>query len=395
MTVNAAAIASMLDSPAATLADEHRLVFETALAFARKELAPLAQHMDEADAWPDGLWRKLADAGFLGIGVPEAYGGAGGDYLSAALVCQALTRVIPAVGLSYGAHLNLCAHNLMRNGTEAQKLAYLPKLCDGTWVGALGITEPDAGSDAMGIRCTAQRRGDHYVLTGSKMFVTNGPDANFMLLYAKTAPEAGKRGISAFCLELPAPGYHLSRKLDKVGMRGSSTGELAFHDTPVPAQNLVGTENEGFKVVMSGLDLERAFYAFLALGTSEACLELALAYAQQREQFGQPIASFQLIQAKLADMYVGVFASRAMAHEAMRLAMTGGRHSKEAAAALLFASEQAQAIADQAVQVHGGYGYIKEFPVQRFWRDSRLGTIGAGTSEIRRLLIARELLGMR
>jgi isovaleryl-CoA dehydrogenase len=377
------------------LSEEHRLVFETALAFARKEYGPIAERIDEEDAFPPDFWQKLAAAGYLGIGIPEAYGGSGGDYMTAALVCQAFTRVSPAIGLSYGAHLNLCAHNLLRNGTEAQKRAYLPKLCDGTWVGGLGITEPNAGSDAMGIECTARLDGDNYLLNGSKMFVTNGPGANFLLLYAKTDVAAGKRGITAFCLELPAEGFMVSRKLNKVGMRGSPTGELSFHNTPVPVANVIGEVNQGFKVVMSGLDLERAFYCFLALGCSEECLALSLAYAKERQQFGQAIAGFQLIQAKLADMYVGVFTSRLAAHEALRLAITGVRSSKEAAAALLYASETSQRIADQAVQIHGGYGYMMEFPVQRFWRDGRLGTIGAGTSEIRRLLIARELLGLR
>lgn len=383
------------DRQAEGLAEEHRLVYETALEFARKEFGPVAEQIDEDDAFPPDIWKRLAKAGYLGVGIPEEYGGSGGDYMTAALICQALTRVSPAIALSYGAHLNLCAHNLYRNGTEEQKRKYLPRLCDGTWVGALGITEPNAGSDAMGIQCTARREGENYLLSGSKMFVTNGPGADFMLLYAKTDPAAGKRGISAFCLELPAPGYSVSRKLDKVGMRGSPTGELSFQNTPVPVGNLVGEENQGFKVVMSGLDLERAFYCFLAVGTSEECLELSMKYAQEREQFGQAISSFQLVQAKLADMYVGVWTSRLAAYEAMRLSMSGKRCSKEAAAALLYTSEVSQKVAYEAVQIHGGYGYMKEYAVQRFWRDGRLGTIGAGTSEIRRLLIARELLGLR
>ena len=378
-----------------TLSDEHRLIYESALDFARREFGPIAEAMDAEDRWPEGAWKKLGDAGYLGIAIPEEYGGAGGDYLQAALVCQALTRVSPAIALSYGAHLNLCAHNLLRNGTEEQKRKYLPGLCDGSKVGALGITEPNAGSDAMGIQLTARRDGDRFLLNGAKMFVTNGPDADFMILYTKTDPEAGKRGITAFCLDLPAPGYQVSRKLDKVGMRGSPTGEVVFHDTPVPAANMVGELNQGFKVVMSGLDIERAFYCFLALGVAEECLALALKYSQEREQFGAPIATFQLIQAKLADMYVAVFTSRLAAHEAIRLAQSGVRCSKEAAAALLYCSEASQQVADQAVQVHGGYGYCKEYAVQRFWRDGRLGTIGAGTSEIRRLIIARELLGLR
>jgi isovaleryl-CoA dehydrogenase len=387
--------ARMTTHAPADLAEEHRIIFDTALAFARKEFGPIADQIDEEDAFPPDIWKKLAAAGYLGIGIPEEYGGSGGDYMTAALVCQALTRVSPAIALSYGAHLNLCAHNLMRNGTEEQKRKYLPRLCSGEWVGCLGITEPNAGSDAMGIECTARRDGDRYLLNGSKMFVTNGPGADFMLLYAKTDPAAGKRGITTFCLELPAPGFSVSRKLDKVGMRGSPTGELAFHDTPVPLENVVGEVNQGFKVVMSGLDLERAFYCFLAVGCSEECLELALAYSQERQQFGQPIANFQLVQAKLADMYTGVFTSRLAAMEAMRLSMAGKRCSKEAAAALLYTSEVSQKVAYDAMQVFGGYGFMKEYPVQRFWRDGRLGTIGAGTSEIRRLIVARELLGQR
>ena len=378
-----------------TLSDDQRLIYESALDFARREFGPIAGAMDAEDRWPADIWPKLGAAGYLGIAIPEEYGGSGGDYLQAALVCQALTRVSPAIALSYGAHLNLCAHNLFRNGTEAQKRRYLPGLCDGTKVGALGITEPNAGSDAMGIQLTARQDGDRYLLNGAKMFVTNGPDADFMILYSKTDPAAGKRGITAFCLELPAPGYQVSRKLDKVGMRGSPTGEVVFHDTPVPAENMVGELNQGFKVVMSGLDIERAFYSFLAVGVAEECLALSLKYSQEREQFGAPIASFQLIQAKLADMYVAVFTSRLAALEAIRLAQSGRRCSKEAAAALLYSSEASQRVADQAVQIHGGYGYCREYAVQRFWRDGRLGTIGAGTSEIRRLLIARELLGLR
>lgn len=378
-----------------SLTDDQQLVYAAALAFARREFGPLAEEMDATDVWPADAWRKLGAEGYLGIAVPEEYGGAGGDYLQAALVCQALSRVSPAIALSYGAHLNLCAHNLLRNGSEALKKRYLPGLCDGSKVGALGITEPDAGSDAMGIKLTARADGDRYLLNGAKMFVTNGPNADFMILYAKTDPEAGKRGISAFCLELPAPGYQLSRKLDKVGMRGSPTGEIVFQDTPVAADHMLGTLNEGFRVVMSGLDTERAFYAFLALGVMEECQALSIKYAQAREQFGQPIAGFQLIQAKLADMYVAIFTSRLAALEAIRLAQAGVRCSKEAAAALLYASECSQRVADQALQIHGGYGYCKEFAVQRLWRDARLGTIGAGTSEIRRLIIARELLGLR
>lgn len=377
------------------LSDEHQMVYDTALEWARKEFGPLAAEIDRTDAFPPGVWQKLAERGYLGAAVPEEYGGAGGDYLTAALICQALSRVCPAIALSYGAHLNLCAHNLMRNGREAQKQQWLPKLTSGEWIGCLGITEPGAGSDAMGIETTARREGDHYVLNGAKMFVTNGPVADFMIVYAKTDPAAGSRGITAFCVELPAEGCVVSRKLDKVGMRGSPTGELVFQNTPVPAEHMLGELNLGYKVVMSGLDLERAFLAYLAIGTAEECLEQSLAYAKERHQFGQAIANFQLVQAKIADMYTGLFLSRLAAHHVIQQAQTGKRVSRDAAATILFAAEHALKTAEDAVQIHGGYGYMHEYPVQRLWRDARLGTIGAGTSEIRRLIVARELLGLR
>jgi isovaleryl-CoA dehydrogenase len=378
-----------------TLSDAHQLVYDTALAFARKEFGPLAEAIDRNDRFPDDLWKKLGAQGFLGAGIPEEYGGSGGDYLTGGLICQALSRVSPAIALSYGAHLNLCAHNLYRNGTEAQKRKYLPKLASGEWVGALGITEPDAGSDAMGIKCVARREGDHFVVNGAKMFVTNGPGGDFMIFYAKTTPDAGSRGITAFMVELPHPGVTVSRKLDKLGMRGSPTGELVFQDAVIPAENVLGTVDMGFKVVMSGLDLERAFLSMLAVGSAEECLEHSLRYAQDRTQFGTPIANFQLIQAKLADMYAHLYTARLQASRALWLSQSGKRVSKEAAASILRTSEMASRVADEAVQIHGGYGYVKEFAVQRFWRDGRLGTLGAGTSEIRRLIIARELLGMR
>ena len=378
-----------------TLSDEHQLVFETALAFAGQAFGGVAEAIDRDDRFPPDLWQRLGERGFLGAGIPEAYGGSGGDYLTGALIGQALARVSPAISLSYGAHVNLCAHNILRNGTEAQKRQYLPKLASGEWVGALGITEPDAGSDAMGIKTTARREGDHYVINGAKMFVTNGPVADFLIFYAKTDPAAGSRGITAFLLPLPAAGLTVSRKLDKLGVRGSPTGELTFQDVRVPIEDVLGVENEGFRVVMSGLDLERAFLSTMAIGLAEACLEQSIRYAQERSQFGQPIANFQLVQAKLADMYTGIYTARLLSYRALWLAQSGRRVSKEAASAVLRASEMAQKVADEAVQIHGGYGYVHDFPVQRFWRDARLGTLGAGTSEIRRLIIARELLGQR
>ena len=371
------------------------LLYDTALELTRRELGPIAEQIDHDDEWPAAFWKRLGEMGYCGAAVPEEYGGAGGDYMSAARIAEAITRVSPAVALSYGAHLNLCAHNILRNGTEEQKLRYLPRLSSGEWMGAMALTEPGAGSDAMGIRTTAVRDGDGYRISGSKMFVTNGPIADLIVVYAKTNPDAGNRGITAFIVEAPADGLVVARKLDKLGMRGSPTGELVFDEVYVPAENILGTLDEGFRVVMSGLDLERAFLSVLGIGTAEECLELSLKYAKEREQFGQPIAQYQLVQAKLADMYVGLYCARLAAYNALELIQSGKRASKEAAAAVLFASEHGLKTAEEAIQIHGGYGYMKEFPAQRFWRDGKLGTIGAGTSEIRRLLIARELLGER
>jgi isovaleryl-CoA dehydrogenase len=377
------------------LSDEQQLLYDSALAYFRAELGPLVERMDREDVWPDEVWAICARQGYLGAAIPEAYGGSGGDYMTAALICQAMTRVSPAIALSVGAHLNLCAHNILRNGTEAQRQRYLPRLASGEWVGALGLSEPNAGSDAMGILTTARREGDHYVINGSKMWITNGPNADVMVLYAKTDPEAGSRGITAFIVEADSEGFGVSRKLDKVGMRGSPTAELYFQDLRVQVENVLGVENEGFKVVMSGLDLERAFFACSGLGVMEESLELALRYAQERTQFGQAIANFQLVQAKLADIYTNLQAARLGAYYALGRIQAGHRASLEAAAALLYTAESAMDAADQALQIHGGYGYIKEFPIERIWRDTKLFEIGAGTNEIRRLLIARELLGVR
>jgi isovaleryl-CoA dehydrogenase len=377
------------------LDDEQQLLYDTALAFFRAEVGPLVETMDREDAWPEGLWALLASQGYLGAGIPEAYGGSGGDYMTAALICQALTRVSPAVALSYGAHLNLCAHNILRNGTEAQRRKYLPKLASGEWVGALGLTEPDAGSDAMGIRTLARPDGDAFVIDGAKMWITNGPNCDVLVLYAKTTPEAGAKGITAFVVDADTPGFGVARKLDKVGMRGSPTGELFFEGLRVGPDAVLGAVNEGTRVVMSGLDLERAFFAFAGVGLMEEALAIALKYAQEREQFGQPIANFQLVQAKLADIYTTLEASRLGAYAAIAACQAGRRASLEAASALLYSAESAMDAVDAALQIHGGYGYIKEFPIERFWRDAKLFEIGAGTNEIRRLLIARELLGRR
>ncbi|BDG59819.1 isovaleryl-CoA dehydrogenase [Caldinitratiruptor microaerophilus] len=377
------------------LPPEHEALAEAALQFARQIIGPVAETIDREDTFPVAVWKQLAEQGYTGLGIPEEYGGSGGDVLAAALVGWALTRASPAVALSYGAHLNLCAHNLYRNGNEDQRRRYLPRLARGEWIGALGLTEPNAGSDATGIRATARREGDVYVLNGTKMFITNGPVADVVLVYAKTRPDLGQRGISAFIVERTFPGFRVAQTLDKLGMRGSPTGELVFEDCRVPAENLLGQENEGLRIMMSGLDMERAFFAWAGVGIAEEAFELALRYATQREQFGRRIGEFQLIQAKLSDMYTGIQAARLLALHALQLVQEGRRASKEAAAALLFASQVARRATDEAVQIHGGYGYVRGSVVERLFRDAKLMDIGAGTNEIRRTLLARELLGLR
>ena len=377
------------------LPEEHQLAYESALAFAREEIKPHNAEIERTDDFPRWLWKRLAEQGYTGIAIPEEYGGSGGDFLMSALVARGIGRVNGAIAMSYGAHINLVAHNILRNGTEQQKQKYLPKLVSTEMIGALGLTEPNAGSDAMGIRTSARKVDGGYLINGSKVFITNGPIADLLVLYTKSRPEAGSRGLTAFIFEANTPGYHVARKLQKLGMHGSPTGELVFEDAFVPDENLLGKENEGFRVVMSGLDIERAFFAVNSVGGIEAALEVSIKYAKEREQFGQPIANFQLIQAKIADMYTDLEAARHMAHRALWLAQEGKRVSKEAAAALLFSARAASRAANEALQIHGGWGYLTDFEVERMWRDARLGEIGAGTNEIRQLLIARELLGMR
>ncbi len=380
------------------LKDEHRMLRESVAQFAARELKPIAEETDIEDKWPEGMWRKLGDLGVLGITIPPEYGGAGSDVLAGALVVEELAKVIPAVSLSYGAHANLCMHNLYHNGNEAQRKKYLPPLCTGEHVGALGLTEPNAGSDAVSIQTAARRDGDAYVVNGRKTFITNGPDARTIILYTKTDKAAGPKGITAFILDTTLPGFSVSRALHKVGNRGSRTGELLLEDCRIPAENVLGVENGGIAVMMRGLDVERAFLSTFALGIAEGAFAEAFKYARERVQFGKPIASFQLIQAKLADMYTLIEASRLMCYKACILAgqaERGGKGTevhKLAAAAILFTAEAADKVCTEAVQIHGGYGYCLEYPVQRFWRDSKLGTLGAGTSEMRRMIIARELL---
>jgi isovaleryl-CoA dehydrogenase len=380
------------------LRPEQQAFRETVRAFATREIAPLAAQMDATDAWPDGLWERLGAQGLLGIGIPEAYGGSGGDHLDFVLAGEELAYRSAAVALSLGAHANLCAYNLYRNGDESQRQAHLPDLCAGRRVGALCITEPDTGSDAVGMQARAVRDGDAYVLTGTKTWITNGPVADLYLVYAKTDPAAGARGISAFLVEKGAPGLSVSKPFTKMGCRGSQTGQVYFEGVRVPARARLGPEGGGVHVLMSGLDVERAVFAAIPVGQHRRALDLALDYAQARSQFGRPIADFQLIQARLADMDTTLEAARLLVWRAavvLSQAARGGKGSpghRLAAQALLFAAEACEAAADSAVQIHGGNGFSEEFEVNRIYRDARLGTLGAGTSEIRRLIIARELL---
>lgn len=373
------------------LTDAHRLLRDAALAFARRELGPIADEIDRSDTFPPDLFRRLGDLGVLGVMVPAEYGGAGADLLSGVLVIEQLARVSASVALSYGAHANLCVHNLYVNGDEDQRRAYLPGLCSGELVGALALTEPDAGSDAVSIRTTAVADGDDFVLNGSKMFITNGTIADVFVLYAKTGPDQGASGITAFIVEKGFAGFSVSRKLDKVGHRGSPTAELRLDDCRVPRRNVLGAIDRGVGVMMRGLDCERVFLAGESIGIGAEALSLAIGYARERKQFGQPIGSFQLVQAKLADMYAQLEAARALVYQTA-LQAERAPASKEAAAAILFAAEMATRNALDAMQIHGGYGYLNDLPLGRLVRDAKLLEIGAGTSEIRRLIIGRALV---
>ncbi len=382
------------------LTEDQRHTLDLADEYARKELAPLARKMDDDELWPEGLFRRLGAAGYLGLTIPESEGGPGLDLFSSALVGQGFARWNQAVALSWLAHENLCVNNVQRNASPEQKKRYLPGLADGTLVGALGLTEPGAGSDALGgMRTTARRDGDHYLLNGRKLFITNGSIADVLLVYAKTSPELGPKGISAFLVEKSAPGFSVAQKLIKMGFRGSPTAELVFDDCRVPVANRVGEENAGVAIVMSGLDLERAVGATLSIGIAERCLQLALDYARQRKQFGRPIGDFQIIQAKLADMYTAIESMRVLAYRALAAVNVlevggggrGGVH-KLTAASILYCAEATSRVAADAVQIHGGSGYMWEMEVNRLYRACKLMEIGAGTSEVRRIIIAEELL---
>jgi len=367
------------------------LIRDTVRRFSNQEVAPRSEEIDRTDAFPRDLWPRLGDLGLLGITVSEEYGGAGLGYLAHAVTMEEISRGSASVGLSYGAHSNLCVNQIFRNGNDDQKKRYLPKLINGEHVGALAMSEPEAGSDVVSMQLRAEKKGDRYVLNGSKMWITNGPEADTLVVYGKTDPEAGSHGITAFLVEKSFAGFQASPKLDKLGMRGSSTSELVFQDCEVPEENVLGEVGHGVRVLMSGLDFERLVLAGGPLGIIQSCLDVVLPYVHQREQFGQPIGEFQLIQAKMADMYTSLSACQSYVYAVARAADRGENSRKDSAGCLLFAAEQATQVALQAVQTLGGNGYINDFPTGRLLRDAKLYEIGAGTSEIRRMLIGREL----
>lgn len=359
--------------------------------FATQEIAPYAAEIDQTNQFPSDLWLKLGALGLLGITVETEYQGSQMGYLEHVIAMEEISRASASVGLSYGAHSNLCVNQLRRHGNSQQKRQYLPKLVSGEHVGALAMSESNAGSDVVSMTCSAEKKGDRYIINGSKMWTTNGPDANVILLYAKTSRNASSRGISAFIIENTFKGFKTAQKLDKLGMRGSNTCELVFNDCEIPAENLLGDVDEGIKILMSGLDYERVVLSGGPLGIMQSCLDIVLPYVHERKQFGQSIGEFQLIQGKLADMYTSLNAARAYVYAVAKACDRGETTRKDAAAAILFASEKATWMALEAIQCLGGNGYVNEYPTGRLLRDAKLYEIGAGTSEIRRMLIGREL----
>jgi len=374
------------------LGDTADMLRDTVMSFASDEIAPRAAAIDEANDFPADLWPKMGAVGLLGITVGEEYGGSGMGYLEHIVAMEEISRASAAVGLSYGAHSNLCVNQLRLNGSEEQRQRYLPKLVSGEHVGALAMSEPGAGSDVVGMRTRAEKKGDRYVINGSKMWITNGPDADTLVVYAKTDPAAGPRGITAFIIEKGTKGFSPAQKLDKLGMRGSNTSELVFIDCEVPEENVLGAEGRGVNVLMSGLDYERAVLAAGPLGIMQACMDVVVPYVHERKQFGQPIGEFQLMQGKLADMYVTMNAAKAYVYAVGKACDFGEVTRKDAAGAILHAAERATWMALQAIQCLGGNGYVNEYPTGRLLRDAKLYEIGAGTSEIRRMLIGRELV---
>ncbi len=373
------------------LGDSADMLRDSVMRFADNEIAPRAADIDQSNAFPDDLWRKMGALGILGVTVEEAFGGAAMGYLEHVVAMEEVSRASASVGLSYGAHSNLCVNQIRRNGNGEQKQRYLPRLVSGEQVGALAMSEAGAGSDVVSMRLQARKQGDRFILNGTKMWITNGPDADVLVVYAKTDPDAGPRGISAFIVEKTFKGFSTAQKLDKLGMRGSNTCELVFDDCEVPEENLIGEIGSGVNVLMSGLDFERVVLAAGPLGIMQACMDIVVPYVHERKQFDRPIGEFQLMQGKLADMYTTMNASKAYVYAVARACDQGGPTRKDAAGAILYASERATWMALEAIQCLGGNGYINDYATGRLLRDAKLYEIGAGTSEIRRMLIGREL----
>jgi isovaleryl-CoA dehydrogenase len=373
------------------LGDSADMLRDSVMRFADDEIAPRAADIDKSNAFPDDLWRKMGALGILGVTVEEAFGGAAMGYLEHVVAMEEVSRASASVGLSYGAHSNLCVNQIRRNGNGEQKQRYLPRLVSGEQVGALAMSEAGAGSDVVSMRLQARKKGDRFILNGTKMWITNGPDADVLVVYAKTDPDAGPRGISAFIVEKTFKGFSTAQKLDKLGMRGSNTCELVFDDCEVPEENLIGEIGSGVNVLMSGLDFERVVLAAGPLGIMQACMDIVVPYVHERKQFDRPIGEFQLMQGKLADMYTTMNASKAYVYAVARACDQGGPTRKDAAGAILYASERATWMALEAIQCLGGNGYINDYATGRLLRDAKLYEIGAGTSEIRRMLIGREL----
>ena len=373
------------------LGEDIEMLRDQVYQFAQNEIAPLAEQADADNQFPNQLWTKLGDMGLLGVTVSEKYGGSDMGYLAHTIAMEEVSRASGGIGLSYGAHSNLCVNQIFKNGNDAQREKYLPKLVSGEHIGALAMSEPNAGSDVVSMKLKAEKRGDKYILNGNKMWITNGPDAHTFVIYAKTDPNAGPRGITAFIVERDFPGFSRAQKLDKLGMRSSNTCELVFEDCEVPAENILGKEGEGVRVLMSGLDYERLVLSGGPLGIMQSCMDIVVPYIHDRQQFGQSIGQFQLVQGKVADMYTQMNAARAYVYTVAQSCDRGETTRKDAAGAILYSAELATKMALDAIQLLGGNGYINEYPTGRLLRDAKLYEIGAGTSEIRRMLIGREL----